>query len=197
VAVFFSVGVPHPALITTSPVLADPPPAAPQVFASVGFEDVVREWLEQEDGVTAIAALNLRSGESLHVARNESMVVLLCDRDIEKSLESFARFASRISKQEDTTSHVRVSLPPGFEDLEVVARQWVIHDDEDRREALEKATGEQRANLMATIGPRLSDIGSYLRDLGRREPLPDDAIRLQTLAELCSELLAADKSLLH
>lgn len=193
VPVFFSVGVPHPTLITRSPILRTVPAGSAQIFASSGFEDQVREWLKVRQRFSSIRSLALRPGESLHVARNESILVVLSDRDIEQSLETFASFLDSISKE---TNHetAQFFLPREFADLEPLARDWVIQDDVDRIQALENASAEEREKLRSVIAPRLRDIDHYLEKLDPREPLADEAIRLQALGELGAELTAYDRS---
>jgi hypothetical protein len=195
VPVFFSVGAIHPMLITTSAVDIGTD-AALRVYASPGFEAAVRDWLRNERHLEKVLALRLRLGESLHVARNETMLVFRPDRDIDDALENFTALLEVISATRPNMKRATTYLlPEGFRDLESIAARWATQDDGDREDSLRRAGAKVRAQLLAAILPRLDDINDYLDH--QRQPFSEEAIRLQTIGELGAELaVARDRGLI-
>lgn len=188
VPVFFSVGAMNHALLTTEPVATQT--GGQQVYAArAGFEKAVRDWLQLSAHFKLIEGLGLRPGESLHVARNASMLVILPDRNVDPTFVSFTRLLEAVSEPARQITRRGPLLPPEFAELEPIARKWAIPDDEEREDALRRAGARSRARLKAAIVPRLDDIDRYMdvQDV----PLSDKSMRIQQLGELGAELAAA------
>jgi hypothetical protein len=187
VPVFFSVGSPHPALITNAPLSATHRDTGLDVFVSQGFQDVVARWLSFEKHLKAVKSLNLRPGESLHVARNESMLIVLADVDIDRALQNLMRFIEAAVDPEAVVRRTGRLLPTQFADLENVARDWATSDDVERTERVDALHVGTRQELMDKIQPRLADIDRYLDERAQSRLSAADQ-RLQSIGELGAEL---------
>lgn len=189
--VFFSVGQPHPALLTNVPLSIPSAPNRPTVFGSMGFTRAVRSWLERRDRLEALQAFRLVQGESLHVARNESLLVMAASRDIRGVSDMMIALVGPANDIGDSRSDA--TLPAGFQDLEPLASRWVIPDDSERNDRLTTISRRERTRLRRILEPRLTASDEFLSRCEGPGPLPDDVIRLQCLGELGAELKLRDR----
>ena len=184
--VFFSVGRPHPALLTDTPIRDNACRAGATVYAFDAYEGRVADWFSVPENCEAVRSLGICPGESLHVAGNESLWVVLADREIEAALHIFVRFMNVISEVRSRGVRPQRLLPPCFEDLEEVAREWCIDDDVERAERLSSIDPSARVELAKKLERRLGDIDRYLANA--EQPLSVLSQHLQLLGQLGAEL---------
>jgi hypothetical protein len=157
----------------------------------MGFTGAVKSWLEQSDRLKRLEAFGLARGESLHVARNQTLLVLAAARDIRGASDMLIALVGQTNDIDDARSDA--TLPHGFQDLEPLASRWVIPDDSERTDRLSGLSSRERTELRRIIGPRLDAIDEFLRRYDGQEPLPDDVVRLQCLGEFGAELRLRDR----
>jgi hypothetical protein len=133
--------------------------------------------------------LNLTAEEGLTVYNNWLQLTLATDRTINLEVEMCQRIKSTIELNfpEAKDKICYLDAPTNLRGLLHEFSQFAISDDFEREEKIETLTTKQRNKFIAEMEPRLDEINNFL-DSFKEVPLTDGAIKLQTLAELFTEL---------
>jgi len=157
-----------------------------------------RSLLASAEVSSAISALGLGQGESLHVYGNVVVLYvvprgaeqdwLLLDRLI--ALEGVLSSAGGVAEDGAVRDGLRwrpEQLPDGLRDLLPVVREWAIGDDSCRSDRIDAASRGDLERFVAAAAPHRSAITAYLASLEERHPCPDEAILLDWLMTSLSE----------
>ncbi len=136
-----------------------------------------------------LKSLNLDFNEGLTVYGNSLQLTLKQDRHIIPEIESLKRIKSLIELNfpEEIEKIDFSNLPTDLR--QILKKFWTlaISDDFEREEKIQTLTKKQRTDFIETLEPKLEVINAFL-DTFSDKPLSEEAIRLQSLAELLIEL---------
>lgn len=136
-----------------------------------------------------LKSLNLAKNEGLFIYRNVIKMLLKNSRTIETELKMCSRIKSKIERNfPEKIENISFSdLPNGLKYIVENFNDWTIADDFERAEKIKETTIKERNRIISEIEPKLEDINGFLENYGE-EPMTEGAIKLQTLAELVTEL---------
>jgi len=138
----------------------------------------------------ALAKLQLKDQESVHIYKNLIMVYLqrTSSKEILSAIMAMCDLAHCISDtvKTDRNDFETSVLPVQFKDLIKLFPKWAESDDVKRGEIIESASTLSLKKLVSTVEPKLQAINEYL-DSFKNSPPSEAATALGTLAECCLE----------
>lgn len=157
-----------------------------------------RSFLASDQVSSAIKALGLRQGESLHVYGNAVVLYVMprgADEDWQQlerliALEAVLGSAGGVSEGgavRDGLAWRPEELPDGLRGLLPLVQEWAIGDDSCRSEKIGSASRGDLERFVAAAAPHRSAITAYLALLEESHPYPDEAILLDWLMTSLSE----------
>lgn len=131
--------------------------------AAVGGGAPLRAWMAARGGT--LTALDLAGDEQLLVAANRTTLIAAprsLERDLER-LDALCAMLDLLPGADPGGPMAGAGLPAELEPLQPLLAQWAIDDDEQRAQAIERASDRELAELSQAVGPQLDAIDRALR----------------------------------
>lgn len=136
-----------------------------------------------------LKSLNFDFNEGLTVYRNSLQLTLKQNRQLLPEIEIFKKIKTllQLNFPDEAQENEFSDLPTDLR--QILKKFWTlaISDDFEREEKIQALTKKQRTDFIETLEPKLEVINAFL-DTFSDKPLSEEAIRLQSLAELIIEL---------
>ena len=120
-----------------------------------------------------------------------SVVITLRIAEKKKNMANFRKLLLADSDQQIAESIKEENLPPSLRMLIPYAQKYSVGDDLLRTQLGMGLNKNARKELIAVVGPLLTDINKFLDSFGD-DPLSDEAIVMGSLAEFTCELALHD-----
>jgi hypothetical protein len=159
-------------------------PSLPIFADSTG--DSLRRFLASPSLTQVLNALRLEESESLHIYGNGANLYFKPESvdEVVLAIKALCSFMDKLPTVGDSVN--LDELPPKFEDIFSLIREWAVADDELRTEMLEQKSEAALRKFVSAVEPHIPAINEYLDSFGEKA-LPEAATALGALAECATE----------
>jgi hypothetical protein len=137
-----------------------------------------------------IISLNFENNEGLTIYANALQLITNSNRDIKQLIQSAKTIKSKIEQfypEEDDIIN-EYKMPEDIQEILTHYAEWIISDDFEREIKIKESESKDIEKLIDAIYPKF-DVINKLLDNFREEPVPEEVNKIQSLAELVSELM--------
>lgn len=142
-----------------------------------------------------VKEINLSKKEFIFIDGYTISLIFESNRAAVPILDSFIHLIKTNEALFTTKSRQRIlkkNIPDNLKSLFPLLKKWSISDDDLREQLIEEASDEQKKKLIYRVSPYMDDINDFLNSF-QDQPLSEEAILIQNLAELVSELAVYQK----